>query len=509
VTVIAPVSRGKQRGLALLFLLILIGLAGAFFLVNTMNKSGAALSLARDQKTQAALDLAKQALLTFVATTYAERAMDIVSTPYPPPGYAHDPNKGVPGYFPCPDSPSSLAEGYAAGTCGSSSVSTIGKFPWYTLDIEPLRDGSGECLWYAVSGTYKFSPNGVTTNTSTSNMMNWDTPGLFDVLAADGSTFLAGNSPSARAVAVIFAPGPPLPGQDRSNAGGANCRGNYTASNYLETASGVNNSAVSAVANAVTQFIAGQASNTFNDRLVYITREEVWTAIKKLPDSSGIYPSLLQAKLNTLTQKVAQCIAQYGTQNGTPSLDPNDKRLPWTTVMSLSNYAVDSQYADNAGTKSGHVSYNVSNSKTATNNSINPPSLFAATSYCKVSGTMNDSDINWYSNWKDHLFYALSNRFRPDTGSPTLPCDPGSCVKVNGSLTLNAAVVMFTGERLAGQMRDSDSDRANITNYLEGRNASNHPNSGYGDYQSGAPSATFNDLLYCISQDLLSVAPCP
>src|SRR6266540_6710865 len=246
----APASRGKQRGLALLFLLILIGLAGAFFLITTMNKSGAALSLARDQKTQAALDLAKQVLLSYVATVYAEKAMNPTSPT----------NKGVPGYLPCPalSPPGIFPEGSAAGSCGPAIVSAIGRLPWYTLDIEPLRDGYSECLWYAVSGTYKFSPNGATTNTSTSNMMNWDTPGLFDVLAADGSTYLAGNSPSARAVAVIFAPGPPLPGQDRSNAGGANCRGNYTASNYLETANGVNNSAVSTVANAVTQFIAGQ-----------------------------------------------------------------------------------------------------------------------------------------------------------------------------------------------------------------------------------------------------------
>ncbi len=491
----APASRGKQRGLALLFLLILIGLAGAFFLITTMNKSGAALSLARDQKTQAALDLAKQVLLSYVATVYAEKAMNPTSPT----------NKGVPGYLPCPElsPPGIFPEGSAAGSCGPAIVSAIGRLPWYTLDIEPLRDGYSECLWYAVSGTYKFSPNGATTNTSTSNMMNWDTPGLFDVLAADGSTFLAGGSSSTRAVAVIFAPGPPLPGQgqDRSSAGGPNCGGNYTASNYLDFANGVNNSTVSTLANGITQFIAGQASGTFNDKLVYITRDEVWAAIKKRPD--------FQAKLNTLTQKVAQCIAQYGKQNGTPSLDPNDKRLPWTTVMSLSNYAVDSQYADNAGTKSGHVSYSVSNSKTATNNSINPARLFTATSYCYSLGTMNDSDLNWYSNWKDHLFYALSDKFRPDSGSPTLPCDNGSCVQVNGSGTLNAAVVIFAGERLAAlnQVRDTNADRANIANYLEGPNATN--SGGNSNYQSGAASATFNDLLYCIRPDLLSVVLCP
>jgi len=488
----APASHEKQRGLALLFLLILIGMAGAFFLINTMNKSSAAFSLARDQKTQAALDLAKQALLSHVATVYAEKAMSSVS---------HGPNKGVPGYLPCPElsPPSLFPEGTAAGNCGASTVSAIGRLPWYTLDIEPLRDGSAECLWYAVSGTYKFSPNGVTTNTSTSNLMNWDTPGLFDVLAADGSTYLAGNSPSARAVAVIFAPGPPLPGQDRSSAGGANCRGNYTVSNYLETANGVNNSAVSSGAGAVTQFIAGGTSSTFNDKLVYITRDEVWTAIKKRPD--------FQAKLTTLTQRVAECIAKYGMQN---SSGPSDKRLPWAAPLSLSNYAVDSLYDDANNGMSGRVPYRVDNSDSATSNSLLPPSdLFNAASYCFSSGTPDDHHaINWYSNWKDHLFYALSGEFRPNTGSSTNPCTGGTCVRVNGGGTFYAAVVMFAGERLAGQTRDTDADRANIANYLEGRNASNPPNNGNKNYESGAASATFNDLLYCIREDL-SVVSCP
>ena len=495
----APASREKQQGLALLFLLILIGMAGAFFLVSAMNKSNAALSLARDQKTQAALDLAKRALLSHVATVYAEKAMN--ST-------LHSPNRGVPGYFPCPDT--ALPEGTSAGTCGASSVSTIGKFPWYTLDVEPPRDGSGECLWYAVSGTYKYWPNGVNVDpaaSSTSNMMNWDTPGLIDVLAADGSTFLAGGNPSSRAVAVIFASGGVLSGQDRSGGSpGSICGGNYNAANYLETANGINNSSVSSGAGAVTQFIAGQASATFNDKLVYITRDEVWAAIKKLPDPSGVYTSLLQAKLNTLTQKVAQCIAKYGTQNSSGS---GDKRLPWATPLSLSNYAFDSLYDDTDGGMSGRVSYRVDTSESETNNSLSLPYyLFTTASYC-YPGTLDDHDLNWYSNWKDHLFYALSGEFRPNTGSSTNSCTGGTCVKVNGGGTFYAAVVMFAGERLAGQTRDTDADRANIANYLEGRNASNPPNNGNKNYESGAASATFNDLLYCIRWQDLSVVSCP
>jgi hypothetical protein len=40
----------------------------------------------------------------------------------------------------------------------------MGRLPRKTPGLDALKDGSGECLWYAVSGTYKNSLNGVTTN---------------------------------------------------------------------------------------------------------------------------------------------------------------------------------------------------------------------------------------------------------------------------------------------------------------------------------------------------------
>ncbi|MGB7543868.1 MAG: hypothetical protein WBM28_17850 [Burkholderiales bacterium] len=494
-------SYGKQHGLALLILLIMLVLGGVFLAVTAMNKSSAALALARDQKTQAALDRAKQALLAYVATVAAESEMNSIS---------HSPNRGVPGYLPCPDKGTSFAEGDEAGTCDPALVSTIGKLPWHSLGLEPLRDGDGECLWYAVSGTYKDNPNGVRIS-NISNMMNWDTPGLFDMLAADGTTYLTGGSPSARAVAVIFAPGAVLAGQNRSSSGGTpNCGGNYTAANYLETANSINNSAVSTVASAITQFIAGRASDTFNDRLVYITRDELWTAIKKRPD--------FQARLNALTRKVAECIAQYGTQN---SAGMGDKRLPWGTNVSLSSYAIDAIYNDSLSDMSGRVSYRVNTSRSDTSNSISlspsgypPPSvdaspyyLFTTSSYCHLTGTLDDRDINWYSNWKDHLFYAVADRFKPSAVPPTPACTGATCLKVNGGSIYYAAVVMFAGERLAGQVRDTDADRANIANYLEGNNTSSN-SSGNNSYQTGAATTTFNDILYCIGENL-SVTPCP
>ena len=64
------------------------------------------------------------------------------------------------------------------------------------------------------------------------------------------------------------------------------------------------------------------------------------------------------------------------------------------------------------------------------------------------------------------------------------------------------------GKKLAGQSRTTGADRIDFANYLEGRNFTNYPNaSGDGDYQSGAETGSFNDMLYCILSDL-TVTPC-
>jgi hypothetical protein len=115
-----------------------------------------------------------------------------------------------------------------------------------------------------------------------------------------------------------------------------------------------------------------------------------------------------------------------------------------------------------------------------------------------------------WRNWKDHLFYAVAWDFRP-AAAPVTTCT--TCLTVNGGGAW-AAVVMFSGTRLAGvaQVRDEppmDTDtRGTIGNYLEGRNATNHPNTaGSADYQSGAATPAFNDILYCIDANL-SVTSC-
>ncbi len=502
----------RQRGLALLILLMIVSLSASYLLLKTFNKSSSTLAVTRNNRTQVALMQAKQALLTYAATVGAEKSMDL-SKIYP----------GVPGYLPCPDLGASMtttvAEGQAASTCGSPLVSQIGRLPWYSLGLDALKDSSGECLWYAVSGTYKAALNGVT-GVSTSNMMNWDTRGLFDVFADGGVNYLTGGSnPATRAVAVIFAPGARLNAQDRTptavsspNTGAPNCGGNYTVASYLESANGVDNtSVVSSAADTIVQFIAGNKSDTFNDQLVYITREELWTAIKKRPD----FQDYLTGIPNGIAYKVASCLANFGNNNQ-KFFSNGDRRLPSPAAVSLSittlsTYMLDASYDDVDLRIVGRVPFLVNNSRSGSgstrpiNNLLSPYYLFSLTSSStNCYSLLSNADIAWYENWKDHLFYAVSNAYRPRAtpNTPVATCDTTNCIQVGGSAMRYAGVVIFAGERNSSQSRETATDRSLAANYLEGANSSNislvSPG-GNENYVYTSPGVTpFNDTLYCI-----------
>ncbi|MEO8009523.1 MAG: hypothetical protein ABI728_13530, partial [Betaproteobacteria bacterium] len=167
--------------------------------MGTLLIAGFASSLARqnyaDQRTAAALSQAKAALIGYAAT-------------YPD----HDAT-GVFGFLPCPDmgSASVIPEGNMDVPCGSRDVTVIGRLPWKELGLQPLRDGFGDCLWYAVSGNFK---ENLTTPNSRTLLLNWDSNGLIEVVGADGTSLLAGSAPTNRAAAVIFAPGRIFASQD-------------------------------------------------------------------------------------------------------------------------------------------------------------------------------------------------------------------------------------------------------------------------------------------------------
>ncbi|HUY03515.1 MAG TPA: hypothetical protein VMV33_09535 [Rhodocyclaceae bacterium] len=463
-TVLHCAENHRQHGLALLMLLALVVLTTLTLFVEQLN--AARIRARRAEISDAALAQAKEALIAY-ALTY---------------GDSH-PNK-VPGYLLCPETGSpaiATPEGSADLSCGTKNVSVIGRLPWRTLGLEPLKDGARECLWYAVSGSYKNNPG--------TDMLNWDTDGQLTVQGADGGSVGASAAIQERAAAVIFAPGPATGVQDRSAAADtAICGGNYNPANYLEASGGADNSAVAPGAGAVSTFVAGGAGNGVNDRLIVITAHDIFAAITKRAD--------FQARLDGLTRHLAQCIAGYGTRN---AAGPADRRLPWAAPVALADYSANARYEDQAGTLSGRLPFRLKHSKRATANIMASTELDSS-----CPEVWSAADDEWYKNWKDQFFYMAAGGFSP-AAATSGACPP--CLSSNGSGSY-AAIVVFAGARLASQHRQTSADRTQIANYLEDRNSASHPNAGgNADYRSGPASAGFNDKLYCIDIGL-GVAPC-
>jgi type II secretory pathway pseudopilin PulG len=472
-------GRVTQRGAILIILLVLIVVGIAAILVNSLTSTGA--KNARQQNTAAALAQAKAALIGYAIS------------------YGDTHSNQVPGYLPCPDTDGDnglQSEGvgeYSTSSCNSSpstnqDVSVIGRLPWKTLDLSTFRDGDGECLWYAVSGTYKNNPP--------TGLMNWDTNGQFLAYASDG-TLLTTDS-NNQVVAVIFAPGAPLNTQNRTPDGSAPiCGGNYTVANYLDSGT-VNSVNFNNADIASGKFIQGASGGNINDQMVFITRRDIWNAVQKRSDFQSTDPNI--NPLIKMTRQVALCLANYGNNN---SPWDNDS-LPRPALMSLSDYSDNTQYADTnfIPPYAGRVPYKVYYSDQASSNNISFPYYLLQSNGANCPNPANWAAVYpWWNNWKDQLFYEVSKEFKP-SGSTHQSC--GYCVKIN-NLNVYAAVVIFAGPRLPYQTRAAKND---ISQYLESINSSPFNGAqGYENYVTGTASPTFNDVLYCIDQNL-NVAPC-
>jgi len=234
-------SRSKQAGVGAIILIALIATLMIGVLISAL--SGKSSQNQFDDKTYPVLALAERALIAYAAG-----------------------NPTAPGRLPCPDTTNT---GLADASCGVVGANALGRLPWKTLGLPDLRDGSGECLWYAVSGTFKENP-------STASL-NSDATGQFVILDGAGNT-LAGATAQTRAIAVVFAPGPGLAANNRAGVGTTQCGGNTTAANYLDTAGAINNAAPLP---GVATFAAGTPSDTFNDRLGFITPAEFFPPLER------------------------------------------------------------------------------------------------------------------------------------------------------------------------------------------------------------------------------------
>ncbi|MCW5627062.1 MAG: hypothetical protein KIT73_20260, partial [Burkholderiales bacterium] len=330
-------SRGtrRQSGAAVLIILILAGVLGVVFFVNTMSLVPG--NRDRDAATRLALQQAKEALIGY-AVTYMDTHIN-----------------DVPGYLPCPESTGPLdptppnREGAEAGNCGAKGLNAIGRLPWYSLDIPPPRDGHGECLWYAVSGTFKANVK--------PDVLNWDSVGRFHIQIPNGPTPPNVADDVDRVVAVVIAPGPPLLNQTRTaDANTPQCPGNRVIANYLEDV----NATMTTNGNA--NFLAGTpGSRVINDQFITITSNEIFNALAKRDE--------FRANLRGFARSVSQCLATF--RNVAPA-DPNG-RLPWAASLSAATIPdlASTNYTDISSLRVGRVPFILDDSFTQTRGASN------------------------------------------------------------------------------------------------------------------------------------------
>ncbi len=499
-------TQKKEKGLVLLVLVIIIVLA--FVTYSFSGISITQVHIDQSKNTAVALKQAKQAIINY-AITYSNRE---VGNDY--------------GVFPHPETIKNGAYGNMPGNVGTKNTNTVGWLPWRSLDLSALKDESGTCLFYAVSGTYKLG------GTVQADMINDDSIGMFQVV--DSATppavpnVLKGEAIEDRVVALVIAPGEALPGQVRApSVVSSNCGDDYeNVSAYLEGDSNTDNSLVSNMEDTVDQFIHSTESSknedpAYNDKFLTITRDEIWNAIVKRDDFKN--------DMESLTLALATCVANYANH----ALN-DGRRLPWATKIVLGgplSYRDNISYIDDAATEgySGRYPFDVGRS----NDAIDPVNMLEDRLF-EIPGLCADGDLgnDWqgatidlsdndskyrqlWNNWKDHFFYIVSGSYKPDNTGDEKTCVVAgtSCVTINA--TKHAGAVLFSGTRLAGATR---ADKANLLEYLEdGKSevfiAEQEDKAGDKTYVYTPQTDTVNDIMYCIRDQAtgtaLDVVECP
>ncbi len=302
-------NRTRQRGAALLVMLVLLITGGAYLLVGQLNRASGRIEA--EKKTAAALAQAKEALIGW--------AVENMTTP------------GTPGMLPYPDRRNDgnydgLSDCPATNT--PTSVDTLlGKFPriapanpcpipYTALGLDAV-DGAGEVLWYAVSRNM-VSALGVAPVINP-DIMN--TPPFPWLIVRDQTGAIINN----RVAFVLIAPGSPLPGQNRSGAA-------PTPIQFLEGIGAVTNAdsngsydgGVPACPLGMCEdFVMSDpwpsaTTPTFNDRILYVTIDELMPLIEMRVAREARQALIRSAATNGGIFPTAAALGYLGNSCGNP-----------------------------------------------------------------------------------------------------------------------------------------------------------------------------------------------
>ncbi|MDZ7751807.1 MAG: hypothetical protein U5S82_09115 [Gammaproteobacteria bacterium] len=207
-------------------------------------------------------------------------------------GWAVSSNR-KPGELPYPDRDNNDGnyDGEADCFTGDANIGLLmGRFPWrgeagctgslIIHDGQDITDGYGARLWYAVSQNLVRNP-GPGAAPLNSNLVDLDPPPFPWLQVRDGE----GNIVSDRVAAVIIAPGPALEGQDRSGATPPIDEFLETFDQAGDTVGNIDNDGCPDVAAGCADSLGEDfyihQSDEFNDRLIYITIDELMPRVEK------------------------------------------------------------------------------------------------------------------------------------------------------------------------------------------------------------------------------------
>lgn len=216
------------------------------YLVNAISQAN--VNTERDRKTAAALAEGKDALIGYAAT-YAS----------------------YPGALPCPD----VNNDGKSDKSGNNCEAYIGRLPWKDLGMAPIRDGDGECLWYAITDVFR-SAISVSSRGVSQPVLNTSTSGTLSIYGSSGVVT------QSSIIAVVLSPGAAISGQDRSSSEDTICGGNSNAAAYLDQYGLVNNATGQYNGSGSTSFVSATQTTSFNDKLLKISHSDLFLPVRKV-----------------------------------------------------------------------------------------------------------------------------------------------------------------------------------------------------------------------------------
>ena len=414
----------KQRGAAALIMLTILILGAATLLVSQLNQLSSRFD--NHRQSDQSLQAAKESLLGW-ALSYTQR----------------------PGLMPVPDLRNdNNYDGESDCPFGAINANhLLGRLPWRAyLDAPPnaycsssrggvgaqLTDSAAEPLWYAVSANLLYSNAYPSIHPDTVNL------GAGWITVRDAQ----GNVVSNRVAAVVIAPGAMLPGQNRAVAA-------PTAANYLDSVT--IGAANFSNADLDLDFIAGDESDTFNDRLIYITIDELMAQVERKVGATA-----------------SACLDAYAAASG--------NKYSWAAPL---NGAAPPSYTGLVNNSFGRIP--------SAPNIEASPGVNDGTMQSSWQPANCFSSLSYWLDWREFVFYQVAAGYAPGS-TATCPV----CLTFSGAGNYRAMVIVG-GAALLGQARVTNADKGNIANYLEGDNAD-----GDNDFENQPGSAVFNDRAVCL-----------